>query len=510
VKSTASSSRQFCAPASSSHWVLVGLCILMAALGTALITYIPHNRHLTPPIESYIDILIEEPPPGQNTQNWLNKQCNEVCAVLAKQNSERLNCEISIWQYRVSEEGRANVRPEPTRICITPPDPKDSPIGSRVLAQRRASIWSSLSSEIVHFESPPATGPAPLFKQLQIIFEKRRQAQNREPAGVERDRETNKERDRNLLVIIASLEDTRFPADQPTEDWKHATLPWAAGQMPDIANTDVLVWQLPSFKRKASRLKNYWQGLFTEIHAHSLTFFCQTEGLEPKVPEDRVTAVFIDGSNRPSDADIATTARLLEATKSGEQVCVYSIDDRQLSGYPEPDAVITKSGSDDAFSDSLDDALRAKSSNHGTTTSPILEWLLSITQKMQASAAMARREWPDYPERVIRRLLICSDLQQNSTDTSLVLSGHSLWWQKPDAWQTFAASPYWRRNRCDLKGIEIHVLQLRRQQTYQAMAQLQDFWQALFEDAGSPVAEARWTVQQAALSSTNTTQQRRR
>lgn len=212
----------------------------------------------------------------------------------------------------------------------------------------------------------------------------------------------------------------------------------------------------------------------------------------PLAGPSAVTVVLIDRSDPLNPVQQEALRKRLTVLKDGlalhERLAVYAVSDTHAS-LPPPLFDLCNPGRGEGlsplvanperarqrweaeFSARLDEVLATMLDPGSEPTSPILE-------SIQAAAVAGFREIQALP----RRLIIVSDMIHNTAEFSQI--------RQPNAsFAELKASPYYRKVRADMRGVEVSVFYVRRDN----MAHVQgrrhvEFWQEYFAAQGATLA----------------------
>lgn len=202
----------------------------------------------------------------------------------------------------------------------------------------------------------------------------------------------------------------------------------------------------------------------------------------------RHTIVLVDKTDpfSPTQRDVfLSKVRELKATlEQGERLSIYVLDDHNYRA-PKPSLSMCNPGSgrtanplyqnprqmqqkfDRTFGRPLDQVAQEMIVTTTQNSSPIIEMIYSISQLHDFG-----------PNQPYRRLVIFSDLMQNTTEFSHFPNMRS--------YSEFRRTDYARRLRADLRGDHVEVVYLLRPELYQIQQSTvhQNFWGDFFQDTG--------------------------
>ena len=467
--------------------------------GMLLLPGCDEQKHDEPKVRSYIDAIVEpQPAAKEETSAFANNLRNQnESGVDGRVISDRESCMLNTWHFKGAPGGTAEARTDPSYWFKTPTRSAD--IGDNVFKRRQDEAWRGFGASLAKFKyTPSSSNGYPLFKQIQAISRLRKGAKI---AGSEN----------NVLCIVSALEDSDlFDPEKPTPDWNNNKPPLAGSDLPDLNGMEVFVRQLAPQSRKPAKLAAFWNGLFKASGAtirDPASMTSQGDLALPRVPEDRVTAILVDRTDPVSAADLDPVCSMLATSvKPQERLFIYSLEPGAGRSYvsPKTDIVREASDSDAEFLQTIKTELQpAVTPTPSTLQSPIIECLLAIANGAEFSTKTAKKRLPDYPERIHRRLLLVSDLQQNSKDTGLLIANGRGWWEEEHCWDIFSKGGYWKQNKPALEQAEIHVFSLRRDADVNTLKKLHEFWNQLLNDTlNDPKTMIEWHDQPTALTTT--------
>ncbi len=232
----------------------------------------------------------------------------------------------------------------------------------------------------------------------------------------------------------------------------------------ELAETEVLVWQLETEERRPEVLREFWSAFFEESGAH-LKRWSMASLKEGK--EDRHTAILVDSSNAiPKTTLTVVYQDLLKNLREGERLSLYNLGDG-TPVYPRPIAELAWNYDKNSMLATLFDDFAVPKD---TKQSPILEYIAKMANSRSFSIDKARKSLPGREDLIFRRIIVISDLEQNVRDSPL---------EAGKAWPTaqeLVSTQWWARNKPSLDGVEVWIWLVPRSNDGQDLDFLEEFW----------------------------------